>query len=176
MGALVYQAGWHLAFPIHIRHIASSIPELLWVASVYAQAISRNTNLLSLYYNYTAAGPGTEMCLHEFAAEFITAVTSGVSIETGGVGKARHEDYLTPIEPRFAAEVAYASAGLKRENANEMVKQLLSKYMDKFTNPPLGVKYTECCDINTGKTSSKYLAIYDKVKKELTDLGLIFKY
>lgn len=176
MGTLIYQAGWFLPFPIHIKYIASSMPELLWVASVYAQAISRNTHLLSLYYNYTAAGPCTEMCLYEFAAEFIAAVASGVSIETGEVAKGRYEDRLTPIEPKFAAEVAYASAGMRRENANEMVKELVSRYRDKIANPPLGMKYQECCDIKTGKPSSKCLAIYSKVKEELRDLGLEFKY
>ncbi|MEM4474587.1 MAG: monomethylamine:corrinoid methyltransferase [Candidatus Bathyarchaeia archaeon] len=176
MGTMVYRAGWFLAFPIHIKYIASSTPELLWVESVYAQAISRNTHLLSLYYNYTAAGPCTEMCLYEFAAEMITAIVSGVSIETGEVAGGRHEDLLTPIEPMFAAEVALASTGMKRQDANEIVKKLLSKYKDKIANPPLGMKYQECCDIKTGRPSAKCLSIYNKVKKELIDLGLDFKY
>jgi methylamine--corrinoid protein Co-methyltransferase len=176
MGTLVYQAGWFLAFPIHIKYIASSMPELLWVASVYAQAISRNTHLLSLYYNYTAAGPCTEMCLREFAAEFITAVTSGVSIETGEVAKGRYEDRLTPLEPRFASEVAYASAGIKRKNANEMVKKIVPMYIDKIADPPLGGKYQECCDAKTGRPTTKCLATYNKVKNELKDLGLEFRY
>ena len=172
MGALVYQAGWFLAFPIHIKHIASSMPELLWVASVYAQAISRNTHLLALYYDYTAAGPCTEMCLYEMAAQYTAAVTSGVSMETGGIAKGRREDYLTPVEPRFAAEVAYAVAGMKREDANEIVKNLASKYVDKIADPPIGMKYQECCDIKTGKPSRKCLNIYNMAKKELKDLGL----
>jgi len=175
MGALVYQAGWHLAFPIHVKYIASSGPELLWIASVYAQAISRNTHLLALYYNYTAAGPCTEMCLHEIAAQHISAITSGVSMETGGIAGGKREDYLTPVEPRFTAEVAHAAAGLKREDANELVKKLLPKYVDKIANPPLGMKHQECCDFDTGKPSQKCWDIYNKVKKELTDLGLEFK-
>lgn len=175
MGSLVYQAGWFLAFPIHIKYIASSGPELLWVESVYAQAISRNTHLLSLYYNYTAAGPCTEMCLYEFAAQMITAIASGVSIETGEVAGGRFEDLLTPIEPMFAAEVALASIGMKRQDANEIVKKLLSKYKDRIADPPPGMKYYECCDIKTGKPSEKCLSIYNKVKKDLIDLGLEFK-
>jgi len=176
MGSLVYQASWFLPFPIHIKYIASSTPELLWVESVYAQAISRNTHLLSLYYNYTAAGPCTEMCLYEWAAEMITAIASGVSIETGEVAGGKYEDRVTPIEPKFAAEVAYASAGMKRTDANDMVKTLLSKYKDKIANPPLGMKYQECCDIKTGNPSAKCWDLYNKVKKELTDLGVEFKY
>jgi len=172
MQVLVYQSTAHLVFPIHINYRSNTSPELLWVISVYGQAISRNTNLLSLNLNYTAAGPCTEMVLHEIAARAITAVTSGLSIEAVGVGKAMHEDYLTPIEPRFSAEVAHASVGMKRENANEIVKHLTSTYVDKISNPPLGIKYQECFDVKTGKPSNKCLEIYNKVKKELEDLGL----
>jgi methylamine--corrinoid protein Co-methyltransferase len=172
MGILVYQSTCHLVFPIHLKYRCNTTPELLWVISAYGQAISRNTHLLSLNLNYTAAGPCTEMCLYEIAARAITAVTSGLSIEAVGVAKAAHEDYLTPIEPRFAAEVAHAAAGMKRENANEIVKHLVSLYIDKIPDPPLGMKYQECCDVKTGNPSSKCLGIYRKVTRELKDLGL----
>jgi len=176
MGILVYQAGWLLPFPIHIHYVANSTPELLWVTSVLAQAVSRNTHLLSLHLNYTAAGPCTEMCLYEIAAQRLAAVTSGISIEAVGVGKAKHEDYLTPMEPRFAAEVAHAAVGMKREDADNIVKSLLLKYVDKIRNPPLGLKYQECYDVKTGKQGKKSLEVYNKVKGELEDLGLEFKY
>jgi methylamine--corrinoid protein Co-methyltransferase len=131
---------------------------------------------LSLNLTYTAAGPCTEMCLHEIAARVITAVTSGLSIEAVGVAKAIHEDYLTPIEPRFAAEVAHATAaaGMKREDANEIVKHLESLYRDKLADPPSGMKYQKCFDVKTGKPSRKCLDTYNKVKGELEELGLQF--
>lgn len=172
MGALVYQAGWFLTFPFHIKYYTTSTPELLWVASVYAQAISRNTHLLSFLQTYTAAGPCTNMCLQELAAEFISAVVSGVSIETGIPGKGRYEDYLTPIEPRFAAEVAHAATGMKRGDANEIVRNLARRYMDKIAEPPMGLRYQECCDIRSGRPSSKCLAVENEVRQELRDLGL----
>jgi methylamine--corrinoid protein Co-methyltransferase len=176
MGVLVYRAGWHLIFPIHINYGCNSTPELLWVTSVYAQAISRNTHLLSLHLNYTAAGPCTEMCLYEIAAQRLAAIPSGASgIESLGAAKATHEDYTTPMEPRFAAEVAHAIVGMKRSDANEIVKKLLPKYTNKIANPPLGFKYQECYDTSTGKPSQRCLEIYSKVKKELEDLGLEFK-
>jgi methylamine--corrinoid protein Co-methyltransferase len=176
MGILVYQAGWHLSFPVHINYASNSTPELLWVTSVFAQAISRNTHLLSLHHNYTAAGPCTEMCLYEIAAQRLAAVSSGVSIESVGVGKAKHEDYLTPMEPKFAAEVAHATVGVRREDANEMVKALLPRYVDKVADPPLGLKYQECYDVKTGKPSRRCLEVYTKVREELKDLGLEFRY
>jgi len=176
VGLLVCQAGWLLPFPIHIHHVANSTPELLWVTSVLAQAISRNTHLLSLHLNYTAAGPCTEMCLYEIAAQRLAAVPSGISIESVGVGKAKHEDYLTPMEPRFAAEVAHAAVGMKREDANDIVKNLLARYVHKVPDPPMGLKYQECYDVRTGKPTRRCLEVYNRVKKKLEDLGLEFRY
>lgn len=175
-GILTYGASWTLCFPIHVKYTSSSSPELIWVASTYAQAVTRNTTVPALYYNYTAAGPCTEMVLHEFAAEFIAGVSSGASIETGGVAKGKYFDYLTPIEPMFAAEVAYASAGLKRSDANDIVKKIVPKFKDMIPDPPKGKRFQECCDPLTGTPSKECFDIYYKVKKEVTDLGIDFLY
>jgi hypothetical protein len=175
-GTLVNQATYHLNHPAHMKYIANSGPEMLWVISMYAQAISRNTHLLSLSLNYTSAGPATAMALYEIAAQVITAVVSGVSIEAVGLARAVYVDHLTPIEPKFAAEVAHAAAGLKRNDANEIVKTLVKKYVDKIPNPPTGRRYQDCFDARTGKPSRECLENYASVKKELEDLGLAFKY
>jgi methylamine--corrinoid protein Co-methyltransferase len=175
-GILTYGASWTLCFPIHIKYTSSSSPELIWVASTYSQAVSRNTKVPALYYNYTAAGPCTEMVLHEFAAEFIAAVASGASIETGGVAKGKYFDYLTPIEPMFASEVAYATAGLKRSDANEIVRGIVPKFEDKIPDPPKGKRFQDCCDLLTGEPSKECFDIYTKVKKEVAELGIDFPY
>ncbi|MFW9912948.1 MAG: monomethylamine:corrinoid methyltransferase [Candidatus Thorarchaeota archaeon] len=175
-GILTYGASWTLCFPIHIKYTSSSSPELIWLASLYSQAVSRNTIVPTLYYNYTAAGPCTEMVLREFAAEFIAAVSSGASIETGGVAKGKYFDYLTPIEPMFASEVAYASAGIKRYDANEIVKKIVPEFIDKVPDPPRGKRFQDCCDIVTGEPSQECFDIYHKVKKEVSDFGIEFLY
>jgi hypothetical protein len=173
-GILVNQATFHLNHPAHMKYVSNSSPEMLWLISMYAQAISRNSHLLSLNLNYTAAGPGTDMALYEIAAQVITAVVSGVSIESVGLAKAIHIDHLSPIEPKFAAEVAHASAGMKRTDANEFVKTLAKKYAQKIPDAPIGNRYQDCFDIKTGKPSQESLQVYNKVKKELRDLGLEF--
>jgi methylamine--corrinoid protein Co-methyltransferase len=175
-GILVNQATYHLNHPAHMKYISNSGPEMLWLISMYAQAVSRNTHLLSLNLNYTSAGPCTDMALYEIAAQVITAVVSGVSIEAVGLARAVYVDHLTPIEPKFAAEVAHAAAGMKRTQANEIVKTLVKKYVDKIPNPPPGQRYQDCFDARTGTPSRECLAIYSRVKKELEDLGLEFKY
>jgi len=176
LSMLAYQASWHLPFPLHIKYVCSSTPELLWVISTSGQAISRNTSLLSLNLNYTAAGPVTEMCLYETAASVLAAVVSGLSIEALGVATNKYEDRMTPMEPRFSAEVAHAVAGMKRDEANEIVKGLLAKYMGKIADAPLGKKFQECFDIKRGKPSREYVEVYDKVKGELGGLGVKFEH
>lgn len=175
LATLVSQATWHLPFPLHIKYVCNTTPELLWLISVSGQAISRNTHLLSLNLNYTAAGPCTEMCLYEIAASVITSVVSGLSIEALGVTGGRYEDNMTPVEPRFSAEVAHAAAGVRREDADSIVKKLVNKYVDKMTDPPVGKKLQECFDINKMVPSREYVGIYNKAKKELEDLGIAFK-
>ncbi|MCU0853204.1 MAG: monomethylamine:corrinoid methyltransferase [Thermoplasmata archaeon] len=138
MGILTYQSSWLLPFTIHLRHVASSPRDMLWVISSMGQAISRNTHLLSLNLNYTTAGPCTPMCLYETSASVTAAVVSGLSIESLGVATNKHEDRTTPVEPRISAEVGHAVAGMKRSDANELVKKLLGKYESKLNSPPSG--------------------------------------
>ncbi len=38
--SLVGRADYHLCHPIHIRHIATSTPECMWLSSVVCQALS----------------------------------------------------------------------------------------------------------------------------------------
>jgi len=175
-GTLVNQATYHLNHPAHMKYVSNSGAEMLWLISIYAQAVSRNTHLLSLNLNYTAGGPATEMAFYETAAQVITAVVSGISIESSALAKATHVDYLSTVEPKFAAEVAHAAAGMKRTDANEIVKTLVKKYVDKIPNPPLGKRYQDNFDTKTGKPSREHLDIYNRIKKELEDLGLEFKY
>ena len=172
MGLMVYQADWYLCFPIHVNYTASSTRELIWTRCVSAQAVSRNTRLLSIYLSYIAAGPMTEMALYEIAAQISSIVPSGVSIEAVGVAKSKHEDRMTPLEPAFAAEVAHASTGMRLSDANELVKELLRKYEDKVKDPPLGRRFQELCEVETGRISPEYLELYSKIREELKDLGL----
>ena len=175
MGLLTYQSSWLLPFTIHLRYVASSPRDMLWVISSMGQAISRNTHLLSLNLNYTTAGPCTPMCLYETSASVTAAVVSGLSIESLGVATNKHEDRTTPVEPRISAEVGHAVAGMKRSDANELVKRLLPKYESKLNAPPLGKSLYECWDADARKPSKEYRAVIRGYKKEMANLGLQLK-
>jgi len=62
------------------------------------------------------------------------------------------------------------------QSANELVKTLSKKYMNKIANPPLGKKFQECFDIRRGKPSDEYVKVYGKVKKELGNSGVEFQH
>jgi len=176
LGTVIQKASYQLAFPIHYKFGCTTDRKILWGISLSSQAITRNSRLPLFVVGIAASGPMTEMVLYETAASVITAVASGAHIEGAGVCKNTHVDHFTPMEPGFAAEVAYAATGINRTFANELVRTLLSRYEEKLNNPPLGKKYQECYNVETGKPSEEYLRLYSKIKTELEDLGLEFKY
>jgi len=175
MGILTYQSSWLLPFTIHLRYVASSSRDMLWVISTMGQAVSRNTHLLSLNLNYTTAGPCTPMCLYETTASVTAAVVSGLSIESLGVATNKHEDRTTPVEPRVSAEVGHAVAGMKRSEANELVKELLPKYESRLGTPPLGKSLYECWDPDARAPSKEYQGVIRRYKQDMEDLGLELK-
>jgi methylamine--corrinoid protein Co-methyltransferase len=172
MGILTYQSSWLLPFTIHLRYVASSPRDMLWVISTMGQAISRNTHLLSINLNYTTAGPCTPMVLYETSAAVTAAVVSGLSIESLGVATNKHEDRTTPVEPRISAEVGHAVAGMKRSDANELVRKLLAKYESKLAAPPLGKSLYECWDADARRPSKEYRTVIRKYKAVMADLGV----
>jgi len=172
MGVLTYQTSYSIPFPLHLQYISNSSREMLWVINAAGQAISKNTHLLSLSLNYTSAGPCTMMCLCETSASVISAIASGLSIESVGVASNKEEDRTTPVEPRVSAEIAHAVAGMKRTNANDLVKELLAKYESKLSSPPLGKTLYECWDPENRKPSKDYQDVIGAYKKEMAALGV----
>jgi methylamine--corrinoid protein Co-methyltransferase len=175
LSILVLRSDAHLTFPMDFRYGCNTSLESQWPISVSTQGICRNSQMPLLNLTYVAAGPVTEMCLYEIAATQIGRVVSGGNIEFGGVNKAIKLDRFTPMEPRFASEVAHAAAGLTRAEANEIVKKLLPKYKDRLSDPPLGQKFQECFDWESIEPSQEYVDLYGRIKEELAGYGLKFK-
>ena len=175
LSIIAMRGNMHLTFPIHFKYGCTSPRDITWATSVSTQAISRNSHFPLFVLSYTAAGPMTEMVYYETAEAITASVVSGTSaIEAMGVAKSTHIDYFTPMESRFSSEVAHAVRGMTREEANRIVKVLLEKYERDLDKPPLGKKYQECWDINLKKPNKKYVEFDEKMKKELSELGIPF--
>ncbi len=149
---------------------------VIWVTSLIWQSLTRNTNMIGGMGITTAAGPGTEMMFLENAATAIGIVVSGGHM-THGIRKAVlvKPNQGSGLEPKFQGEVAKSCAGLKRTEANEIVKALLAKYESKLATAPEGKSFEELYDLKTLQPRKDYLEIYFRVKKELEDLGIRFK-
>ncbi|MHC4983623.1 MAG: monomethylamine:corrinoid methyltransferase [Planctomycetota bacterium] len=175
VGLLVLNCDYHLTFPIHIKRGCSSPRDVLWCTAVSSQAISRNTKELVWSLGYIAAGPMTKQFFYESAAFIAASMSSGVSVQTTHPAKAVLNDYVTPMEMLGSVEITEACVGMKRREANEAVKRLLEEYEDKLDDAPIGKKYQECYDVNTGRPCQEYVDLYGQVKQELRKMGFRFK-
>lgn len=174
-GVLVHGVAYADYPPLHIRYSCSTAPETIWIASIVNQAISRNTHLLTASEAITAAGPCTEMVLQEISALSVAGAVSGCHINNASAAKSQYTDRESGMEGRMGCEIGHAATGMKRADANELVKELVAKYEKKLPNPPLGKTFQECYDLKTVKPTEEHENVYKRVKKELVELGLSFE-
>lgn len=173
---IMVSADWHLDGPIHVRWGNTTAREPLMVAGHACRAVDRNTHLLLGNQYYTSAGPCTEMCLLEAAAQAITDTASGREIMSGcASAKGVARDYTTAMEARFMAYAARAVAGLETEKVNFMLNKLVSLYENNFREAPKGKTFQECYDVQTLMPTSEHLEVFDKAAKTMEEIGFEFK-
>ena len=175
LGITLFQGTYHLTGPVQFRHGCSTTRDNLWVFSVVGRAASRNTRYPAIALGYAAAGPATRMYFYEAAAANLCYIPSGYGgVQTVHPAKAVIENGVTPLEAQFCVDVAHAVTGMSAERANTLVNQLLEKYEKEIEQAPIGKRYQECFDLETGKPSDDYLRLYEEAKDELTGLGIPF--
>ncbi|WP_309493708.1 monomethylamine:corrinoid methyltransferase [Candidatus Hecatella orcuttiae] len=169
----VHQAVYGGCGAYDLRYFGNCGREALWANSVVFQALGRNTHLLTEAIINQVAGPCTEMLLYESAVGMMSISVSSASMAIGPRSAGgKYSNYISPLEAKFCAEVFKSCAGMKRKTANDIAKALLPKYENRLFHPPLGKKFTECFDLKTLKPTKEWREIYDKVKREIIDLGI----
>lgn len=167
-------ADYHILHPIHVRHVATSTRDVLWVISATGQAFARNAPAIIVADIYPKSGAGTRELLYETAANAIVNAVTGNHLE--GCGSADgNAPNCSGLEARLMAEVALASHRMKMsiQEANEWVLKLLPRYEHVFTqegNP--GQPFDEVYDLQTIQPKEFWLKMYEEVKTELKDMGL----
>jgi methylamine--corrinoid protein Co-methyltransferase len=169
------RAHYHLLHPIHVRHIATSTREVLWVISTVGQAFARNAPSIIVADIYPKSGTGTKELLYETAANAIVNSVSACHVE--GCGSA---DGALPncsgLEARLMAEVALASHRSKMtlEQTNKWVLKLLPLYEHVFTqeggNP--GLPFDQVYDTSSIQPLDFWQKMYEEVKTDLQEMGL----
>ena len=163
----------HLDGPIHIRWGTTTTRETLQIAAHSAAAIDLNTDLLLGNQYYTLAGPCTEMCLLETAAQAITDTASGRELISGAASsKGVVKDRTTGMEARMMGEAAISAAGMDIQGANAVLDNLVSLYERNFSRPPVGKRFQDCYDITSVTPSKEYLKVYEKAISTLNKCGL----
>jgi len=188
MAVMVYKIGIGASYHA-LGYLRASSPNYsafvtrpcVWGSAIGSQALSRNTNIINTAVAMTNAGPGTEMQFQEVVAALCAAIPCGREGLSEGVRRFKVVPLLgSGLENRFWGEVGHAMAGVKRDFANSLADEMLSRYENKITRDseggPLGHTFDEIYDLNTLTPRKKFLEVYEKVKKELEDLGLEFSH
>ncbi len=168
-GILVIRATYHLIYPIHMTHVCSSVPEVLWATSLSTQAIARNMRVPYYTLLYAAAGAATKMYFYEALACLLMLIASGSGIEDVHPGKARITNGCTPVDMEFTCQLGHACKGLTRKEANQLIEKILPKYIDQIPHPPHGETIEECYDLDYFKPKPHFEKLYTELIKEIKD-------
>ena len=173
---VMFGAHIHLDGPIHIRWGITTARETLQIAAHVAAAIDANTNLLQYNQYYPLAGPCTEMCLLETAAQAMTDTASGRELVSGAASaKGVARDKSTPMEAKIMGEVAHATAGIKIPDVNEILDRLIRSYESNFSRAPKGKLFQDCYDLKKIVPTDEHIGVYENVAEILSELGLNLK-
>ena len=173
-GLCIHGAIYNQHFPFHLHWGSNTTRELLWPISVAGQAMARNSKLLHTSNGFSNAGPMTEMVLYETACHALVSTVSGWHLWEMASTRNKYRNRATPMEARLGMEVGHAAAnmGMTREQANEIVKQILPQYEDQLAEAPIGKRLDECYNLETVEPTQEYVALYEGVKEKLSKFGL----
>ena len=169
-------------WPTDALYFSNSSKYALYVANYGGAAFSKHTHfpaLVGAAWQMTA-GINSEEYFWETAAGAIGSATLGFMVAGGTGHQSAGLDQAGGLGARFAAEVgkAVGQARLTRVQANELVNKILPKYqplIDNRTLHTIGGDFRTAYDLKTVQPKPEYLAIYNKVKAELREMGLPVK-
>jgi methylamine--corrinoid protein Co-methyltransferase len=172
---MAYMTTMHSQCPTHPFFMSNTTPEILWVIGMSCQALTRNTPFILDVLTSPKGGPCTKTVLYEATAVAATATVSGAARLMGvrsTVGK--FQGHATGLEARYNGEVAVAVAGMSRGQINEIVSQVVPKYVDLLDQEPKGKRFDEAYNMHTLRPTPEWDTMYREVKEEIAGLGIPF--
>jgi len=76
------------------------------------------------------------------------------------------------LEVKFVTEVTHSAEMLARSEADPLVKKLISLYQDDLQELKIGKRFDEVYDVDTLEPTKEWLATYQSVYEEISDLGV----
>ena len=175
LGVVLYDADYHMFSLTHLNYVNNTDPLGIWTQAMVGQALSRNTPIILLNDIYTVSVAGTTELLYECAAGAIVGTVSGFNMQGAGCTGGFKMDLTTGLEARFIAEVSRASLGLTREQAAELIPEIMKGYIETLDNPNRGQPFPEVYDVDTVQPKEEWLEMYYTVKEDLSQIGLKFQ-
>jgi methylamine--corrinoid protein Co-methyltransferase len=176
LSSLIYNAECAIFHPIHahFKNGATTPPATLWIENIVTQSLARNCPFQICNNLFTVGRAGSHMVLYEVAANSIGSTVSGGHIGpgVGGVIGGPDQDCITGLEGRFMGEVARASTGLTRGEANRIILELVKKYQKDLQSPPQPKKFRECYEWDRVLPKPEWFEMYLQAKVELAHIGL----
>ncbi len=161
---------------VALRDGLRNSPMSLWAVTLALQALNRNTHLIAGGVIGSLTGNvGTEMSLYEAMHRSLVLVPCGSMVLGTRPYRPLRLNMSTPLEVRWAYECGVAATKFKREEADELSRQLYKKYEDQMEHPPPGKTLVECYDAQTMTPRTEYLALYQRVKQDLQKMGIEFQ-
>lgn len=158
-----------------IRYLSNVNRDGIWAVSIAHQALSRNTNIITQGIANQVSGPGTKTLLYETLVGMSAIAASGASFTTGPRSAGgKLDDYLTPLECKWVAEVAHSASGMSLEKVNDIANAILPKYEESIKVPDIGKIVTDVYDLEKFEAFPEWQQMYDEVKQEAIDLGMEF--
>jgi methylamine--corrinoid protein Co-methyltransferase len=99
---------------------------------------------------------------------------AGADLDLAAVARNRHPEHATGMEARIGAEAGHLTArqGVTREQANEIVKQILAQYENQLAEAPIGKRLDQCYNLETLEPTQEYAELYERIKERLRKFGL----
>ena len=169
----IFECDIHLDGTIHIRWSTTSTRETLQIAAHAAAALDMNTDFLLANQYYTLAGPCTQMCLLEIAAQAMTDTASGRELLSGvASSKGVTQNMTTGMEARMMGEVSLATCGMDVSDVNRVIDNVVGLYEKDFSRAPQGKRFQDCYDIRSLEPTDEYVDLYDETIDLLGRCGL----
>lgn len=178
LSTAAYGVQMHCMHAIHNKYVSVSTREGMWMDSIIGRAFAIKAPISILADAWTTAGAGTDEVLYESAALAIAQELSALHTDSLGSTNGVYPN-CSGLENRLFAETVDAvfHMGMTEEQGNAMIRKIFAKYEHVFGgDPKLGLPFDEVYDTKLIIPRPEWQERYDRVKEDLCNMGIQFRF